>query len=131
MSSTRYQRKLLKVALIWAPSSNDTKSGNQVLSIFQSIIQRVKTFLNVTEKRHPDYTVSMAPPTDHYQVMRDDMVGNRFATTEEVSEFLQNCHMEPETPIFEAAMAGLPFEIDGATMRFVRLPEGFVPPVAG
>jgi hypothetical protein len=94
-----------------------------------SIFQRVKTLFNIPEKRHPDYTVSKAPPTDYYQVIRGGMVGNRVATNEEVTEFLRNCDMDPETPIFEAAMAGAPFEIDGATMRFVRLPEEYVPAV--
>lgn len=95
------------------------------MNVLQKIIQRAKVFFNFTEKRNPDYTVT--PPPVYYQVIRGGMVGNRAATTEEVSEFLQNCHMVPETADFEAAMAGVPFEIDGATMRFVRLPEGFEP----
>lgn len=94
----------------------------------QQIIAAVKSLFSKNGETHPEFTVITAPPQAHFQVIRGGEVSSRIATFDEVAEFLGDCHFEQDSAHFEAALAGVPFEIDGATMRFVRLPDGFTPP---
>ena len=107
--------------------------GQFCMKMIRHLIQYIKSLFSTGEKMitvstEPAPAPAPAPASDYFEVRRGDMVSDRIATYDEVKEFLGDCGFEDESGNFLAAMAGVPFEIDGATMRFVRMPEGFVPP---
>jgi len=70
----------------------------------------------VTDRGHPSVTTDLAM----YQVIRGELVSDKLATSIEVGDFLNDCGLASGTPEWQAALAGGPILVDGATMRFIR-----------
>jgi hypothetical protein len=109
---------------------NPETSKVKAMKAFQNIIQYVKALLGITEKRHPDYVVNRAKPETFFQGVSGNSTTGRVATIDEISKILRDYDIKPGSPNYRALIAGEPFKVDGGTMRFVRLPEGFTPPSA-
>lgn len=64
---------------------------------------------------------------ERYAVLRSNGIetkqGTRFLTRAEVEDYLGSCNLNADMPAWTAALAGAPFDIDGATMRFIRVPD--------
>lgn len=55
-----------------------------------------------------------------YQVIRGELISDKLSTSIEVGDFLNDCGLASGTPEWQAALAGGPILVDGATMRFIR-----------
>ncbi len=62
--------------------------------------------------------IKRVKPEPHYLVFRDDRPGTQPVSHAELEDFLQACSIQKESQQWEAILVGVPFEVDGATMRF-------------
>ncbi|MEM8519525.1 hypothetical protein [Janthinobacterium sp. CAN_S7] len=56
-----------------------------------------------------------------FQVMRGDELANKLASYDDVSDFLDGCSIMRGSQEWHAAFAGVPIQVDGTTMRFIRI----------
>lgn len=84
-------------------------------------LQAVAEFL-ATDVEPVETTSPRPGPAPQYKVERSGMPGDRHATQDEVEDFLDACGIKPESDEWEAALAGVPIAVDGASMKFTPVP---------
>lgn len=70
------------------------------------------------DKQYPDQPIAEGYK---FQVMRGEVLANKAASTDEVSEFLDACSIMRGSQEWDAAFAGVPIQVDGTTVRFIRI----------
>lgn len=55
-----------------------------------------------------------------FQVMRGNALAKEVASSKDVSDFLDACSIKAGSQDWHAAFAGVPIQVDGTTMRFIR-----------
>lgn len=55
-----------------------------------------------------------------FTIIRGGVEGTRKASLGEVCEFLDACELTPESAEWKSALAGVPIDIDGALIQFIR-----------
>lgn len=70
------------------------------------------------DKQYPDQPIAEGYK---FQVMRGEVLANKAASTDDVSEFLDACSIMRGSQEWDAAFAGVPIQVDGTTVRFIRI----------
>jgi hypothetical protein len=57
---------------------------------------------------------------DHFTVVRGGVIGKQKVPIEDVQDFLDACGLAPESARYKAALIGMPIEVDGTIIQFIR-----------
>lgn len=129
-------------ALMWM--SELSKEGTSMLERIRSIFSRRSTpelaigpdkligevhkHEDASRKKRPSFTrdwpASDATPghadSEMFAAERNGIRGVNLVKRTQVEDFLDACGLEPDTARWEGALAGVPIEIDGGSIRFIR-----------
>ncbi|AHZ73560.1 hypothetical protein OU5_P0308 (plasmid) [Pseudomonas mandelii JR-1] len=111
---------LLEAELIEEPGAH--LLGTTLLRVQNDAIARLHA-ANIVGQTATEVFLNKVQPSlsDQFTIIRGGLEGNRKATLQEVHDFLDACGLSPESAQWEGAMAGVPIEVDGTTIRFVRV----------
>ncbi len=105
--------------LFWFPRRGHSESG--VAGALQEIGEQFDALVDnhrLTRKREDANT------NPRYIVERSGQRSDRLAGQEDVEEFLTACAIQKDSQDWHAALAGVPVEVDGGSMRFIAVDSG-------
>lgn len=88
-------------------------------NLFQTADRSNKPVLGTTA----DGMASLLRDARRYIIERGGQRSDKLATPEDVADFLDACGIQQESERWCAALAGVPIEVDGSTVRFIEVGE--------